>query len=78
MLADDVSAFMVLMRRDPACRPLSYRADTSDASTGDKSITLKIPPQCIMKERPASRLRRDVAPPPLRYAVQGFAPLWWR
>ena len=29
-------------------------------------------PQCIMKERPAKRRR---APPPLRYAVQGFAPL---
>jgi hypothetical protein len=28
--------------------------------------------QCIMKERPAKRRR---APPPLRYAVQGFAPL---
>ena len=28
--------------------------------------------QCIMKERPAKRRR---APPPLRYAAQGFAPL---
>ena len=34
------------------------------------------PPRCIMKERPASVGRGcDEAPPPLRCAVQGFAPL---
>jgi len=31
--------------------------------------------QCIMKDRPPQRSKRGVAPPPLRYAVQGFAPL---
>jgi hypothetical protein len=32
--------------------------------------------QCIMKERPRFRRSKpDEAPPPLRCAVQGFAPL---
>jgi hypothetical protein len=31
------------------------------------SLTAWANSQCIMKERPASRSRRDVAPPPLRY-----------
>ena len=31
--------------------------------------------QCIMKERPWRRSKPDEAPPALRYAVQGFAPL---
>src|ERR1019366_7102682 len=31
--------------------------------------------QCIMKERPCRRSTPDVAPPPLRCALQGFAPL---
>ena len=40
-----------------------------------QAIALKTP-QCIMKERPAFRRSQpDEAPPPLRCAVQGFAPL---
>jgi CheY-like chemotaxis protein len=35
-------------------------------------VTIHLSKQCIMKECPAKRRR---APPPLRYAVQGFAPL---
>ncbi len=37
-----------------------------------RKLNIPLRPQCIMKERPAKRRR---APPPLRYAVQGFAPL---
>jgi hypothetical protein len=34
------------------------------------------PSQCIIKERPASGATKlDVTPPPLHYAVRGFAPL---
>jgi hypothetical protein len=44
------------------------------------AITLKTPSlgwpgQCIMKERPVQKVEAGWSAPPLRCAVQGFAPL---
>jgi hypothetical protein len=53
-----------------------YRSTTETGMKTKPSSQIETRYQCIMKERPASEGRGCYeAPPPLRCAVQGFAPL---